>query len=202
MILKIKKMNKKVMSLNSAIRDSIIETSRRVGKHNLSVPKMKELMEVVERSQTGDEFTNLVREKLTPVAHHIASRNVDEIATFYADFPVKEVLDKVPSEEQDAVFQALSMTNMLLSTIQMVPPEYMKKIESMTASMMGMMQTQQAGGGAGGLNDLFKNLGGLTGLTEMESDSEEDEKPPPKRVVMKKKAGKYDRQKEFRDKLC
>ena len=195
-------MNKKVMSVNSAIRESIIETSRRVGKHNLSVPKMKELMEVVERSQIGDEFTNLVREKLTPVAHHIASRNVDEIATFYADFPVKEVLDRVPSEEQDAVFQALGMTNMLLSTIQMVPPEYMKKIESMTASMMGMMQSQQAGGGAGGLNDLFKNLGGLTGLTEMESDSEEEEKPPPKRVVMKKKAGKNDRQREFRDKLC
>lgn len=199
-------MHKKIMSVNSAIRESIIETSRRVGKHNLSVPQMKELMEFIERSQTGDEFTNLVREKLTPVAHHIASRNVDEIATFYADFPVKEVLDNVPSEEKDAMFQALGMTNMLLSTIQMVPPEYMKKIESMTASMMGMMQTQQAGGGGlagGGLNDLFKNLGGLTGLTEAESDSEEEEKPPPpKRVVMKKKAGKNDRQREFRDKLC
>ena len=124
------------MTSHNAIRDSVVEMSRRVGRHNLDVPEMKALMERIERSQPGVEFTNLVRQTLAPVSHLITVKNIDEIAKNFPDFPLKTIVDKVPVQEQDAVFQALGMTNMLLTTLQMVPPEMLNKIESLTNTMM------------------------------------------------------------------
>eukprot|EP00966_Prymnesium_polylepis_P268653 6206380-Prymnesium_polylepis.1 len=103
--------------------------SRRIGKHNLDVPEMKILMEYVERSQPGHEFTDVVRQKLAPISQHIATKNINEICKIYTDFPLKSIVDKVPVAEQDAIWQALGMTNMLLTTLQMVPPEMLNKIE-------------------------------------------------------------------------
>lgn len=188
------------MSSHNAIRDSVVEMSRRVGRHNLDVPEMKSLMERIERSEPGVEFTNLVRQTLTPVSHLITVRNIDEIAKYYPDIPLKTIVDKVPIQEQDAVWQALGMTNMLLTTLQMVPPEMLNKIETMTNTMMGAMQN------GGALNDLFKNMGSMMGnmgnnMAEDDSDNSGDDMPPPTPRPPRKKTGQL-KQKEFRDKLC
>lgn len=189
------------MTSHSAIRDSVIEMSRRVGKYNLDVPEMKALMEFIERSQPGNEFTDLVRQKLAPISQHIPSKNIDEICQSYPDFPLKSIVDKVPVAEQDAIWQALGMTNMLLTTLQMVPPEMLNKIETMTNTMMGAMQN------GGALNDLFKNMGSVMGnmgnMGNMddpnESDSGDDMPPPPPRP--RRKSGRS-KQQDFRNKLC
>lgn len=191
------------MTSHNAIRDSVVEMSRRVGRHNLDVPEMKALMERIERSQPGVEFTNLVRQTLAPVSHLITVKNIDEIAKNFPDFPLKTIVDKVPVQEQDAVFQALGMTNMLLTTLQMVPPEMLNKIESLTNTMMGAMQN------GGALNDLFKNMGSVMGnmgnnmgnnMAEDDSENSGDDMPPPP-PKPRKKTGQS-KQKEFRDKLC
>ena len=181
------------MTSHNAIRDSVVEMSRRIGKYNLDVPEMKKFMETIERSQSGPEFTNLVRQTLAPVSQHIPAKNIDEIAKNYPEFPLKTIVEKVPVTEQDAVWQALGMTNMLLTTLQMVPPEMLNKIETMTNTMMGAMQN------GGALNDLFKNMGSVMGVaadSEEISDNEDMPPPPPR-----KKSGSS-KQKEFRDKLC
>ncbi len=186
------------MTSHNAIRDSVVEMSRRIGKHNLDVPEMKRLMEYVERSQPGHEFTDVVRQKLAPISQHIATKNINEICKIYTDFPLKSIVDKVPVAEQDAIWQALGMTNMLLTTLQMVPPEMLNKIEVMTNTMMGAMQH------GGALNDLFKNMGSMMGnMGNMEdnldpdSDSADDMPPPRQR----KKSGQS-KQQDFRNKLC
>ena len=180
------------MTSHNAIRDSVVEMSRKVGRHNLDVPEMKQLMERIERSQPGPEFSNLVRQTLLPIAQHIPVKNVDEIAKHFPDFPLKIIVDKVPNTEKDAVWQALGMTNMLLTTLQMVPPEMLTKIETMTNTMMGAMQN------GGALNDLFKNMGGNM---IFENDSEnDDEIPSPPPAPRKKKS--QSKKQEFRDKLC
>lgn len=184
------------MTSHNAIRDSVVEMSRRVGKHNLDVPEMKTLMERIERSQPGVEFTNILRQTLAPVSHLITAKNIDELAKNFPDFPLKTIVDKVPVQEQDAVWQALGMTNMLLTTLQMVPPEMLNKIETMTNTMMGAMQN------GGGLNDLFKNMGSVMGnMDDADSDNSGDDMPPPAPRPPRKKSGQS-KQKEFRDKLC
>jgi len=183
------------MTSHNAIRDSVVEMSRRVGRHNLDVPEMKTLMERIERSQPGVEFTNLVRQTLAPISHLITVKNIDEIDKNFPDFPLKTIVDKVPVQEQDAVWQALGMTNMLLTTLQMVPPEMLNKIETMTNTMMGAMQN-------GALNDLFKNMGSVMGnMDDADSDNSGDDMPPPAPRPARKKSGQS-KQKEFRDKLC
>ena len=189
------------MTSHNAIRDSVVEMSRRVGKHNLDVPEMKQLMERIERSMPGLEFTTLVRQTLAPISQHIPMKSVDGIAKQYPDFPLKTIVDKVPAQEQEAIWQALGMTNMLLTTLQMVPPEMLNKIETMTNTMMGAMQN------GGALNDLFKNMGPLMGsmgnnnMDDDDSDNSGDDMPPPAPRPQRKKTGQS-KQKEFRDKLC
>ena len=183
------------MTSHNAIRESVVEMSRRVGKHNLDVPEMKTLMERIERSQPGVEFTNLVRQTLVPVSHLITVKNIDEIANNFPDFPLKTIVDKVPIQEQDAVWQALGMTNMLLTTLQMVPPEMLNKIETMTNTMMGAMQN------GGALNDLFKNMGSVMGNMNDDSENSGDDMPPPAPRPSRRKNGQS-KQKEFREKLC
>ena len=189
------------MTSHNAIRDSVIEMSRRVGRHSLDVPEMKQLMERIERSQPGPEFSNLVRQTLLPIAQHIPVKNFDEIAKHFPDFHLKDIVNKVPTTEQDAVWQALGMTNMLLTTLQMVPPEMLTKIETMTNTMMGAMQN------GGALNDLFKNMGPLMGnmgnMGNMEDESYDDDEMPtaPPPAPRPKKKGQS-KQQEFRDKLC
>jgi len=185
------------MTSHNAIRDSVIEMSRRIGKYSLDEPEMKKLMERVERSHPGPEFSNLVRQTLAPISQHITMKNVDEIANNYPEFPLKAIVNKVPVAEQDAIWQALGMTNMLLTTLQMVPPEMLNKIENMTNTMMGAMQN------GGGLNDLFKNMGSVMGNMNMGDDSgnsSDDDIPPP--APRRKKKSGQSKQKEFRDKLC
>lgn len=188
------------MASHGAIRDSIVEMSRRVGRYNLDVPEMKRLMEYVERSTPGAEFTDAVRSKLAPVAQHIPAKNIDEIAKVYPDFPLRDVAERVPPQEREAVWQALGMTNMLLTTIQMVPPEMMSQIETMTSTMMSAMQQ------GGGLNELFKNMGSLMGggfpagdVAEQSSDDDALPEPVASPRPRKKKGSK---QQEFRNKLC
>ena len=183
------------MTSHNAIRDSVVEMSRRVGKHNLDVPEMKALMERIERSQPGVEFTTLVRQTLAPVSHLVSVKNIDEIAKNYPDFPLKTIVDKVPVQEQDAIWQALGMTNMLLTTLQMVPPEMLNKIETMTNTMMGAMQN------GGALNDLFKSMGSVMGNMAEDDSGNSDEDMPPPPPKPRKKSGQS-KQKEFRDKLC
>ena len=138
------------MTTHNAIRDSIIEISRKIGKYSLDVPEMKKLMEHIERSVPSPEFTDQVRTYLQPVAQHISAKNIDKIQDYFPDFPVKDIFTRVPPKEQESAFQALAMTNMLSNTIQMVPPEMLSQIEMMTNNMMGAMQ-------GGGFNELFKN---------------------------------------------
>lgn len=175
------------MTSHSAIRDSIVEISRRVFKHNNDVQEMKNFMEYVERSQPGDSFTSVVRTILQPVSQYIATKNIDEISKVYKDFPLKTIIENVPESEQNAMWQALSMTNMLLTTLQMVPPDMLTKIEAMTNSMMGAMQQ------GGGLNDLFKNIGST--MNDDSDSSEEEIKRKPRKKGVSKQA-------EFRNKLC
>ena len=184
------------MTSHNAIRDSVVEMSRRIGRHNLDVPEMKQLMEHVERSTAGSDFTNIVRQTLAPISQHIPMKNIDEISKNYPDFPFKTIVDNVPTAEQDAVWQALGMTNMLLTTLQMVPPEMLTKIETMTNTMMGAMQN------GGALNDLFKNMGSVMGnMADDDSGNSGDDDMPPPPPRPRKKSGQS-KQKDFRDKLC
>lgn len=181
------------MTTHAAIKDSVVEICRRVGKYNLDVPEMKKLMEFVERSQAGAEFTENVRTKLTPVAQFLSSRNIQEISKVYPEIPLSDIFSKVPANEQDSVWQAIAMTNMLLTTLQMVPAEMLSKIEAMTNTMMGAMQQ------GGGLNDLFKNMGSVMG--GMESDDDDVDESVITAPTKRKKGG-ASKQQDFRDKLC
>jgi len=180
------------MTSHNAIRDSVVEISRRIGKHNLDVPEMKQLMEQIERSKPGVELTNLVRQTLSPVSHLISVKNIDEIAKFFPNFPLKAVVEKVPAPEQDAIWQAISMTSLLITTLSMVPPQMLSKIETMTNTMMGAMQN------GGALNDLFKNMGSV--IDDDDSGNSGDDEAPT--VTRRKKKIGSSKQKEFRDKLC
>jgi len=185
------------MTSHNAIRDSVVEMSRRVGKHNLDVPEMKALMERIERSHPGVEFTTLVRQTLAPVSHLIIVQNIDEIAKNYPEFPLKYIVDKVPMQEQNSIWQALGMTNMLLTTLQMVPAEMLNKLETMTNTMMGAMQN------GGALSELFKSMGSMGNNMNMHDDSgnsgDDDMSPPPPKARKKNGSSK---QIEFRNKLC
>ena len=181
---------------HSAIRDSIVEMTRRVGRPNLDVPEMKTLMEIVERSQPGEEFTNKVRTVLGPVQQHIQTRDLLKIEQAFPDFPLRTVTDKLSEQEKNAIWQAITMTNMLLTTITMVPVEMMTKIESMTSTMMGML-----GGGSASpnLNELFGLMNGIANNNDEETDEEDEPVPRP---TKKKKSNTTDKQSEFRRKLC
>lgn len=190
------------MTSHSAVRDSVVEMCRRTARYNLDVAEMKTLMEYVERSQAGEEFTTVVRNILAPISQHISTKNVDEICRVYPEFPLKTVVGKIPDSEQATIWQALGMTNMLLTTLQMVPTDMLSKIESMTSVMMGAMQQ------GGGLNDLFKNMGSIMGDLEDNNDDgdDDDEEVTPSRPLegknKGKNKGKKSKQEEFRDKLC
>ena len=192
------------MTTHAAIRDSIVEMTRRVGRPNLDVPEMKTLMEFVERSQPGDEFTNQVRSILSPVQQHIQTRDITKIQEAYPDFPLTTITDKLAEQEKNAIWQALAMTNMLLTTLTMVPMEMMTKIESMTSTMMGMM----SGGGSASpnLNELFGMMNGIAGGGDENTDEDDDEpvpRPKPSKKLTKKSAtSSSDKQSEFRRKLC
>ncbi|MBD52500.1 MAG: hypothetical protein CL450_04315 [Acidimicrobiaceae bacterium] len=189
------------MTTHAAIRDSIVEMTRRVGRPNLDVPEMKTLMEFVERSQPGDEFTNQVRSILSPVQQHIQTRDITKIQEAYPDFPLTTITDKLAEQEKNAIWQALAMTNMLLTTLTMVPMEMMTKIESMTSTMMGMMS---GGSASPNLNELFGMMHGIAGGGDENTDEDDDEpvpRPKPSKKLTKKSAT-GDKQSEFRRKLC
>jgi hypothetical protein len=198
------------MTSHNAIRDSIIEMSRRVGKYNLDVPEVKSLMEDIERSKPGPDFTEKVRQVLQPITAHISTKNIEEISKSYPEFPLQQSFERVPASEQGAIWTALGMTNMLLTTLQMVPQEMLQKIEMMTNTMMN---TMQSGTGAGGLNDLFKNMGSLVSGMGDDEDSEDEVETLPKirnknnnknnkSNKSNKSKSKKSSQQEFRDKLC
>lgn len=199
------------MTSHVAIRDSIVEISRRIGRHNLDVTEMKQLMEFIERSKAGEEFTSKIREYVNPVSQYISTRNIDEIEKIHRPFPLKKILQKVPSAEHDAIWQAIGMTNMLLTTLQMVPPDMLSKIETMTDTMMGAMQN------GNGLNELFKNIGGAmqngNGMSDLltnvagalgaqDGDESDEDITLPSGPPVKSPPPKKTRQQQFRDKLC
>ena len=183
------------MTTHAAIRDSVVEMTRRVARPNLDVPEMKSLMEYVERSQPGEDFTNKIRSILSPVQQHIQTRDLVKIQEAFPDFPLTTVTEKLTDQEKNAIWQALGMTNMLLTTLTMVPAEMMTKIESMTSTMMGMM----SGGSANpnSLNQLFGMMQGITG-----GDEDDDDEPVPRPPKRNDPNRTGDKQSEFRRKLC
>ena len=149
---------------------------------------MKALMEQIERSSPGPEFTTLVRSHLSSIAVQISNKDVQGIQSAYPDFPLTTIVERTPKADQDAVWQALGMVNMLLTTLQMVPPDMLEKIETMTQTMMGSLQQ-------GGFGELFQGMAGM-----MADEEDEDNAASPIRPRPKTAAG--DKKSEFRRKMC
>ena len=157
----------------------------------MDVPEMKQLMEHIERSTPGPEFTQQVRNVLQPVSHHMPTKDVQGIMTTYPQFPLDRILSKFTEEEMAQYWQAIGMTNMLLNTMSMLPPEMLSKVETLTSTMMNAMQ----GNSGNGLAEMFQSM--------MNPGGDDDDDDPPEEVPRPKKKKKYkDKQSEFRDKLC
>jgi hypothetical protein len=192
---KAKKTRGKIIKMTShaAIRDAVVEMSRRMGRNNLDVPEMKALMEQIERSSAGPEFTTQVRTHLSSVAVQIGNKDVQAIQSVYPDFPLTTIVERTPKADQDAVWQALGMVNMLLTTLQMVPPDMLEKIETMTNTMMGSLQQ----GGQGGLGELFQGMAGMMNAEQEDEDNASPIRPRPKTANTP-----TDKKSEFRRKMC
>ena len=191
--IKEKKKASKQQMTHSAIYDSIHEIVQQLAKFS-GEEKVNNLAGYIKSKTPGSAFTLEVRETISPIQTHITAKNIPEIARHFPNFPVERMFAKIPQQELDKLWQAAGLTNMLLTTIQMVPNEMMEKIESMTSSMMNAMQ----GKNAGGFEQLMRSMmPALAPATESGSDEEE----PPRRRTKKHKANKS-KQDAFREKLC
>lgn len=178
---------------HSAIRDSTLEIVKQISKYSDDA-KVKELLESIEGESAGPNLTTKIRDTLAPVSQHITTKNVSAIATHFATFPVLDIAAKVPPAELDRLWQAVGLTNMLLTTIQMVPAEMLSKIETMTSTMMNALQGGGVGGG--GLDQVLRSLapalaptGAAEGAGAASNRKRKNKKQPTKQT-------------EFRDKLC
>lgn len=200
------------MASHAAIRDSVLEVSRRIAQCNPDVDAMQRLLRHVEESQPGPAFSASVRTYLSPNSEHIASKDIEAIALRYPDFPVKTCYASLSAEDAASAWQALAMTNMLMTTLQMLPPEMMNKVEEMTSSMMSALQGSN---GFSGLEQLIRSGfggsgGGSGGANRMTGESRDDDEdltvPRPKAAKTAKgtqltSAG-ASKQAIFREKLC
>ena len=209
------------MTSHAAIRESVLELSRRVAAHNRDNAAIEGLVEHVESAASGAEFTALVKRHMQVVSGSLGSRDVDAIQKAYPDFPARELHENVPEAERPALWQAAGMLNMLTTTISMVPDEMLSKVEAISNHMMSALQSGQGGD----LGSLLSGLGGLGGLfggpggTSDDDDSDDQEAVPRPRQLLEGKpdggkpeggkpdGGKHratpaDKKSEFRRKLC
>ena len=131
-------------------------------------------------------------EFLQPVASNIAAKDIVAISNHYPDYGITDLYDSLTDADVTIIWQQLSMTNMLLTTMNMIPDDMLTKIEAMTNTMMGVLQS---GMGSGSGPDMSSLAQGLSGMMAAE--------PPPSRASRREQNRAASTKKdEFRNKLC
>lgn len=185
------------MTTHNAIKESIREIVSRVSaaEANRQNDTLQEVLKFLDETSSGATFNQTVKCYLQPVATQIAAKDIVSIAEHYKTYNLKELHDNVSEQDMAAIWQQLGMTNMLLTTMDMIPPEMLGQIESMTNTMMGVLQSGMSGSGhVPDLSALTQGLSGMFGPSNIPTSTREQTRARGK--------GKGKKKEEFRDKLC
>lgn len=182
------------MTTHNAIKESIKEIATRVAgsKDNDKNVYVTHVIDFIDNTPAGPEFNKTIINFLQPVASHIAAKDIVSISNHYPNYNLTEIYDNISEADIAVLWQQLSMTNMLLTTMNMIPDEMLTKIESMTNTMMGVLQSGMSSGSTPDLSSLAK------GLTNMMAPEE----PPPRASRREQKRKASTKKDEFRTKLC
>jgi hypothetical protein len=183
------------MTTHNAIKESIKEIATRVAgcSNNDKNEHLKGVMHFIEVTPAGPDFNKKVIEYLQPVSSSIAAKDIVSISNHHPNYGITELYDNMAESDINIMWQQLSMTNMLLTTMNMIPDEMLSKIETMTNAMMGVLQPGMGSGSAPDLSSLAQ------GLTSMMAPDQ----PPPKTMSRREQNRKQTTKKdEFRNKLC
>ena len=181
------------MTTHNAIKESMKEIVTRVAgcKNNDKNEHIKEVIHFIETTPPGPEFNKRIIEYLQPISSNIAAKDIVSISNYYPNYGITELYDNLSEEDINVMWQQLSMTNMLLTTMNMIPEEMLTKIESMTNTMMGVLQS---GMGSGSVPDLGSLTQGLTNMLAPEQSPKTSRREQNRKPSTKKE--------EFRNKLC
>lgn len=184
------------MTTHTAIKQSIKEIATRIleAKENNENERLKNVLDLIERTDAGPEFNKYVLDHLQPIAANIAAKDIVAISNHYPTYGITELYDNLSEEDINIIWQQLNMTNMLLTTMNMIPGEMLTKIESMTNTMMGVLQSGM-GSGSGAPPDWSSLAQGLTSMMAPDADTPRTSQREQKR----KSSTKRD---DFRNKLC
>jgi hypothetical protein len=185
------------MTTHTAIKESLKEiVGRVVAAGNESNEHLQTVVSYIEDTPPGPEFNQKVLTYLQPVATSIASKDIVAISNQYPDLNLSELYDSLGEADAAVIWQQLGMTNMLLTTMNMIPNEMLTKIEAMTNTMMGVLG---GSGGSGGSAPDFGSLAqGLAGMMAPPAPSDKASQRERKRG----KGGGNNKQDAFRNKLC
>lgn len=157
------------MTCNRALRDSLLEVATKVRSHIADDARHTATIDVIVAYLNDPEIDIVAgtRTYLQPVSGAIANRDIPAIDATYPSAHLAEIHDRIPQADRDMMWQALAMSSMLVSTLQMVPPDMMLQIEKLTSSLMsdgGKSIASAFGGGGGGgggaIASLLQGLGG------------------------------------------
>lgn len=182
------------MTTHNAIKESMKEIATRVAgcSNNDKNEHLKGVIQFVETTPAGPEFNKKVVEYLQPVSSSIATKDIVSISNHYPNYGITELYDNMTESDITIMWQQLSMTNMLLTTMNMIPSEMLSKIETMTNTMMGVLQSGMGSGSAPDLGSLAQ------GLTSMMAPDQ----PPPRTSRREQNRKPPTKKDEFRNKLC
>lgn len=155
------------MTCNRALRDSLLEVANKVRSHVADDEQHTTTIDAIIAYLNDPEIDVVAgtRTYLQPVSGAIASRDIASIDATYPAAHLAEIHDRIPQSDRDMMWQALAMSSMLVSTLQMVPPDMMMQIEKLTSSLMSdggksIASALGGGGGGGALASLFQGLSG------------------------------------------
>lgn len=181
------------MTTHNAIKESIKEIATRVAgcKNNDKNDHLKDVIHFIDTTPAGPEFNKKIIEYLQPISSNIAAKDIVSITNHYPNYGMTELYANLSEADITVIWQQLSMTNMLLTTMNMIPEQMLSQIETMTNTMMGFLHS---GMGSGSAPDLGTLAQGLTSMMAPEpapktSQREQDRKPSTKKD-------------KFRNKLC
>lgn len=182
------------MTTHNAIKESMKEIATRIAgcNNNDKNEHLKGVIHFIQNTPAGPEFNKKVIQYLQPVSSSIAAKDIVSISNHYPNYGITELYDNMAESDITIMWQQLSMTNMLLTTMNMIPDEMLSKIETMTNTMMGVLQSGMGSGSAPDLGSLAQ------GLTSMMAP----EQPPPRTSGREKSRKPSTKKDDFRNKLC
>ena len=181
------------MTTHNAIKESMKEIVTRICgcKNNDKNEHLKDVIYFIETTPAGPEFNKKIIEYLQSVSASISAKDIVSISNHYPNYGITELYDNLSEGDITIIWQQLSMTNMLLTTMNMIPEEMLTKIETMTNTMMGVLQSGMDSGSAPGLGSLAQ---GLTSMMSPEAAPKKSQREQNRKASTKKE--------KFRNKLC